>query len=394
MGLYSQYTALTESAIGGEVQIDESYAGSVGAFRIMEECSMNEHAIFESIIERDFAEAAFNNGVLEESTLEAMNEAAGSGIWAKITELFIKLRDKVLSLLKTIRTKFDALFIRDGKELVKKYEKIVNKKMNAGDLAKMKYSMPAKGEGASKLFDEFEKDLVLAKVDKTSVGRALIDTFQDAVNAKAMVTVKGVGGNTLDKARERFKAYTEEEKSDFKDNFFTAILGSSTTAKDFAKDYDEELFGDMEEKEGLTSSDYETIKKIITEYQKFSAGLSKQENLVKKFYNEYIKKADKISAEMGKLMTTSDGSYTYNAVKANGCASRASTCGNIITTCVSSYYAAIAAASKKSYSIARAIFVKAATFNAKKSVDEQTELLTAVEEASNFEVNELVGFEL
>ena len=72
MSTYSQYGA---NSFSDNIVANESYDGIVGAYTAVEENAVNEHRIFESIIGRDFTEAYVAAGALDESALEAVNEA-------------------------------------------------------------------------------------------------------------------------------------------------------------------------------------------------------------------------------------------------------------------------------------------------------------------------------
>ena len=120
MGVYSHYANSIASAT---VAADESYQGAAGAYQMIEDGEINSYTIFESVIGRDFAEAGNMHGFVNESDISAINEASASGIWEAVVNFVQKIWAKIKGILESIKTKIQGTFIKDGKALIKKYEK-------------------------------------------------------------------------------------------------------------------------------------------------------------------------------------------------------------------------------------------------------------------------------
>ena len=124
MAVYSQFAS--GSFDGEAIVANESYVGAIGAYQMMEESSMNQHAIFEHVLGCDFVEAQANFGYVSESTYEAINEASGEGIFSKVIAFFKKMIEKIKGIIQNMINKVKAVFTKDGKKLVSKFEKTIN----------------------------------------------------------------------------------------------------------------------------------------------------------------------------------------------------------------------------------------------------------------------------
>lgn len=385
MSTYSQYgSGMFE---GADLIANEAYAGAVGGYRAIEENSINMHKIFESVIGRDFAEAYTEMGVLSESTLEAMNEAAVGGIWEKVKAFFKKIGEKILGILKAFKDKIVGTFTRDGKALVKKFEKQILKKVNTSvykESFKWKWSENAldlvqnKGDLAKSLTDK----IAGSEIDKEI--RKQYDFANKTFDARTK------GGNLEDaneKDKEKYKGYVldAEKLETYEEKAYSTLLGESTTKSDFAKDYAEKTLGDTEEKEGFDSSDYSTVKNILENGGKVLGWISKEESEVKKYCKDQIKKAEEIQKETDKLASKED--YKVNASLANTYATNVIKLGNIATTALTTSINCYMNAVKSSMKMARAVWVKAATYGGKS----ESALMEAIDQVSNYEVDEIFG---
>lgn len=404
MAVYSQFA--TGSFDGESIVANESYVGAIGAYQMMAESSMNEHAIFEHVLGCDFVEAQANHGYVSESTLEAVNEASGEGIFSKVVAFFTKLIEKIKGIIQNMIDKISAMFTKDGKKLVNKFKKTINTKMANGTYGEnFKYKWSA-SKNLSKLTDAQVLDNkvfdVTAKVPDSSgsatqksIGTVLSnsDTYESYSNNNG--SSNGVK-NDLQKGYEdaekndyhKFNTITNDDLKDYKDKVLTAWLGSNTTVEDFDKDVDEHYFDDEEEVEGLNNQRLDFIIESLESNSKTISNLEKSKKLTeKKIKNDFIKPAQDRQKKMNKR--ASAGTMNSDAQAARAAASTVISMGNALNACVSKIFAAWGAAFKKNYSQCRAVYIKAATYN-KKTAKNEAALLEAVVEVSNYEVDQMM----
>lgn len=128
MGIYTSNRYFTEAYDwASEIPANEAYTAAVGCAQIMADCQANDIALFESAIYSDFAEVrAFQEGV------GYVNENAFTDVIKKIVEMFKKLLAKIKGIFASFIAKLTGAF-KNGKDLVKKYEKQILKYSNWKD---------------------------------------------------------------------------------------------------------------------------------------------------------------------------------------------------------------------------------------------------------------------
>ena len=122
------------TSLGSTIPMAEGYDGTIGCAKALIESAQNDYAMFRAMLESDARElAAMNNGYVNEAEVYAIREAAASGIWNKIKELFKKLIAKIKSIFANFLAKFRGLYMKD-KQLVKTYGQQVMRKSNLGNM--------------------------------------------------------------------------------------------------------------------------------------------------------------------------------------------------------------------------------------------------------------------
>jgi hypothetical protein len=385
MSVYSHYASGSMTA--SDIVANESYSGIASAFQMIQESAENEHSIFESVIGQDFAEAynKFNPAVVSESQLESIQESVAGGIWSKIIAFIHSIGEKILGIIKSLKDRIVMVFVRDGKELVKKYGKKVNANMNGGKLAKMKFKYAAPK-------DSLTKDKAFEDVISGSSVHAALNTRWDAA-AKAVKLVDGAmntdqSHNAGDELPGDYKAYTAEQKTDFLENGLSQTIGGkSTTLKDYAKDFDTACFDEVKDVEGLKEDVLKRVIDVIQGSKEYLDKLDKNEAATKKSIKEMESKAKKAQDDASKALGEKD--VKNHTVWINACAGQVSSLCSIYSTVAGRYYGSLGVAIKKDLKQSRSIFVKAATYNPKQSANEQVDLLVGVEEASDYEVDDM-----
>lgn len=370
MSTYSQYGTGSFDE-GAELVANESYFGVVGCYSAIEESAMNEHTIFESIIGRDFAEVYAEMGVIEESAFESLNESAIGDALGKVAAFFKKIGEKILGILKSFRDRIVSTFIRDGKELVKKYDKQITKKINTSKMTKFSF----------KMYDRVNKDengdsAIKKSFDNSALGKALKEN-ETKLNDKMPDIDKKTKGQAP-------HLITDEEAIDLKDKCCSDMVKTTTTYKDMKKDMIDIYKNTEKEKEGLDSTSYNEIKEILQNYKDMKTFLEKNEISVKKYYSERVKNAEINKKKTEDALTKEGADKTYASVLNARC-KNVIKLGNAISECVVSYYTAVTMKAKMEMKNARSIFVRAATYGGK---DEAT-LMEAVSEVSDYEVDEM-----
>ena len=374
MSTYSQYGI---GSFEEAVEADLTYSGLAGAYRMVEENAINEHNIFEAVIGRDFMEAYAKQGAVTESALEAVNEASMTEIWGKVVDFIKKIGEKILGIIQNLKNKIQSVFIRDGKELVKKYDKVINEKMNKGHLAKMKFKY-AKFDNSNKAFGG-----VFAELQATELGKT-IETKLNTSKAGSIEnsTTTDAGMDAL-RNMDEYKPLTQEKKDEYRDAFYAHFV-SGADAKSFAKDFDKAAFADAEEKEGFDSAIRTTCEDFLKNGGDSIKDLETDEKNCKKWIKERMDEAKKIQTEMNKAISNTKNAAS--AYKANGLAGQVISLCNVASAGTTAVIGAVGTAYKKQMKQCRSIYIKAATYGGKTEATD-IEFLTAVEEASNYEVD-------
>lgn len=125
-------TALSATTI----PMAEGYDCSYGVGLALVEAARNDLSMFQALVQADYKEMAIckeSTGVVQEGEISALHEAVGGGIFKKIAELFRKLVAKIKAIFHSFMSKINGLVMKD-KDLVKKYEKELARKTNLDKL--------------------------------------------------------------------------------------------------------------------------------------------------------------------------------------------------------------------------------------------------------------------
>ena len=142
MGIYTSNRYLYNEAYdwASEIPANEAYDAAFGCAHILADCQANDMALFEHAIYSDFAEVkAVQEGV------GYVNENAFTDIIKKIVEMFKKLLAKIKGIFSAFLAKLTGAF-KNGKDLVKKYEKQIIKYANWKDFKCKGVRVPKSGK--------------------------------------------------------------------------------------------------------------------------------------------------------------------------------------------------------------------------------------------------------
>lgn len=357
-----------------EIIANESCSGAVGAWSMAEEQEEAQMAMFEAVIGMDFEEAAQKHGLVQESAVEALNEASVKEIADKIIAAIVAFGEKIKGLIMNLVKKFQALFTTDGKKLVKNHEKAINEKINKGLLTKIKYK-----------YSEFTAPSikVMEALDAT-LGKKIVESMAEAHLHNAAGNA-GNAGNDVNLP----KAFTTEQLTTEKEEFLSKFTKSSTTVKDFKKDLMETCFADVDEKEGYDSSMHNKIKEVLVGHKTLMNDLKKQETATNKTIKEWKTAATKLQQSLDKA--AKGEAYTNSHKRAAGIVGQVQQLLTAASSVTGTAYSSIADAYKKDYAQCRAIWIKMVGTNGKdpSKLDESAILDEAIMENSYYEVDEI-----
>lgn len=369
MGLFSQYGT---NSMTGEIVADESYVGVEGAYRLMSESHTNLCAINHAILEMDYITAGVDKGLLNESALEIVNEAAGEGIWGRVVEFIKKIGEKIVGLFKAAAAKIQGMCNKDGKDLCSKYEKVVYSKVNKGECSKMKFKW-SEPTGAS--FDLTKSgDIDTAITNNIMRYTSNKDRVEHEYEAKE---------NSLKES----KPYDTSEVDEFKQSAYADIVGSKNTTKEsLHEDMKEKYFKDEDDKEGLTSDIVAKVIEILKENKKDIKTVNDSAKTAKRFYEQKRKEAENVQKLMSKELTKPKKG---RATLASAYAQRVITLCNLHATVVSEVQSVWLSLVKENFKQARSILTRAAAWSQSKPFEEQSSLMTGIEETSDMLVEEM-----
>lgn len=218
-----------------DIPMAEGYDCSTGIARALIESAQNDMAMFRAMLEVDQREAIINrqtNGFVNESEIMALREAAGTGIWQKIKDLFTALIAKLKSIWNNFIAKLTGLMAKDA-TLVKKYKQQVLSKGDKLDRMQCKYSKFRPGHNLE--FDimepeQFSLDAFANLYDKeeskmlNNIYKRLWEGITSAENSKEFE----------DEIRE--SVFEDEETGDFKDYGISMV-----TIINFLETYDKNI---------------------------------------------------------------------------------------------------------------------------------------------------------
>ena len=291
MGIYTNNTNVFNEAYdyASEIPANEAYGAAFGCAHILADCQANDMALFESAIYSDFAEVkALQEGV------GYVNENAFTDVIKKIVEMFKKLLAKIKGIFAAFIAKLTGAF-RDGKTLVKKYEKQIIKYGNWKDF-KCKCRQPENDNVINAINAMFKYDKDTTGMQNAGVYKLVFSTT-NTVLSNDVQTLLGT------KDAERI---SEMDNSDIKDKLVKKYIDGVTEYEDVAKQIEEKIWKDEKEIDGddnkIDGSFFSKnwIKGVLNE--------DKWEKNVKKF-NEKLEK--NINVIIDNLSKTDDGLATW-----------------------------------------------------------------------------------
>lgn len=329
------------------VAMAEGYDCSYGAALALVEGARSDYAMFRAMLDIDAREIQIqqeSSGMLRESSVMALAEAASSGIWNKIKELFKKLAEKLKSIFHTFIAKINSLFM-DGKKLADKYG---NELLNRED-----------------------------KLNKLEVKWIAYTDVTDSINPRNP-WAEGTAKSSHDEDEDKRIEYYLGCSPDIFDTFMnkTYITGSSGEAQvDMVKIGDNKIGG---------------VKELVSGMKEYPKALKNLEKDIKKLVDNAAKYArdagstrDKALTKYGKSGSDDDKDSLDNAKKVYDMASAYQTAVLRRTNWGLNAF-------KDSYKYLKAAFMKCVTVSDKKLEESAIVYANAVAEAAEQEVDDVI----
>ena len=290
MGIYTNYNGFTSvHDWASEIPANEAYDAAFGCAHILADCQANDMALFEHAIRSDISEVmSIQEGV------GYVNENAFTDIIKKIVEMFKKLLAKIKGIFSAFLAKLTGAF-KNGKDLVKKYEKQIIKYSNWKDFKCKGIRVPKSGK-------EDIKDAIttLFEANKTSAASYLITVKEES----ATITTGITGYETV-------KAIEDAEAEDIKNALAKKYISGVTDIKDMHTEVMDILFDDEETLEGddqVTSASYFSkswIKGVLND-DKWEKNVKKFNEQLEKNINTIIDNLNKDDDALAKIMSNDE----------------------------------------------------------------------------------------
>lgn len=310
MGIYTSSRYFGEAYdYASEIPANEAYGAALGCAQILADCETNDMALFEQTIYSDFAEVrAVQEGV------DYVNENAFTSIIKKLVEMFKKLLAKIKGIFKAFIAKLTGAF-KNGKDLVKKYEKQIIKYSNWKGF-KCKGIRVPKNTGLQSSIDALFQTNKISAVDYT---------IHDLTATHILRT------NLPDKLGYDPQAIKDADSEDIKNEIIKLYLNGITgDVSDLHTDVMDHLFDDEETLDGddqVKSASYfsaDWIKTILSEGEKWQKSVKKFNDKLEKNINTIIDNLNKDDDALAKFMVNKDNktkavdfSKTYNKANDN-----------------------------------------------------------------------------
>ena len=298
MGIYTSNRYFNEAYDwASEIPANEAYDAAFGCAHILADCQTNDMALFESTIYSDFAEVrAVQEGY------GYVNENAFTDVIKKIVEAFKKLLAKIKGIFAAFIAKLTGAF-KNGKDLVKKYEKQIIKYSNWKDF-KCKGIMKPKSDSIIEAIN------TLFKYSDTSVGvnTELYSLFLSGTNNSALNSAFEKLFETKD--ADKFNDMdTEDIKNKLLPNYFKDNNKTFNDITELHQDVQDVLYDDTEKEldgddDNISGSYFSKgwIKGVLND-DKWEKNVKKFNERLDKNINTIIDNLNKSDDDLAKWIT-------------------------------------------------------------------------------------------
>ena len=300
MGIYTSNRYLGEAYdYASEIPVNEAYDAAFGCAHILADCQVNDMALFESTIYSDIAEVrSIQEGY------GYVNENAFTSVLKKLAEAFKKLLGKIKGIFSAFIAKLAGAF-KDGKDLVKKYEKQIIKYANWKDFKCTKVREPKKGISDLKgtINAVFQAQKISAfdyELSASGTGEASADAILPALRKFGNLTTpkKVIDADADDIKTELLKKYLDKvnvtEESEIHEEVMNYLFEDEDT-----------IDGDDQVKSASYFS-ANWIKTLLSEGEKWQKNVKKFNDKLEKNINTIIDNLNKADDNLAKFMANKD----------------------------------------------------------------------------------------
>ena len=291
MGIYTSNRYFGEAYdYASEIPMNEAYDAAFGCAHILADCQRNDMAIFESSIFGDIAEVrSIQEGY------GYVNENAFTDLIKKIIETFKKLIAKIKGIFAAFIAKITGAF-KDGKDLVKQYEKQIIKYSNWKGFKCKKIRVPKSGNEG-----------IMGVVDRL-FGYADQGTGMK-VNYKIKLTTTGILSleETIS-GFEDFKKIDDADAEDLKNAIVNEYISGCKDLTELHTYVMDKLFDDEDDidDDNVKSGSYFSaawIKQVLNEGEKWTKNIKKFNDNAEKNINTIIDNLNKDDDTLAKYMS-------------------------------------------------------------------------------------------
>ena len=292
MGIYTSNRYFGEAYdYASEIPMNEAYDAAFGCAHILADCQRNDMAIFESSIYSDMEEV--------KSIQEGygyVNENAFTDLIKKIIETFKKLIAKIKGIFAAFIAKITSAF-KDGKDLVKQYEKQIIKYSNWKGFKCKKIRVP---KSKSNIMTDVN---TLFKYNANSIG--VQGTYKIKIDSNGEMTFnEPVSGYTTPKSID--DADAEDLKNAIVENYLTGGICKDLT--ELHENVMDALFDDEDDidDDNVKSGSYFSaawIKQVLNEGEKWTKDIKKFNDNTEKNINIIIDNLNKDDDALAKYMS-------------------------------------------------------------------------------------------
>ena len=301
MGIYTSNRYLGEAYdYASEIPVNEAYDAAFGCAHILADCQVNDMALFESTIYSDIAEVrSIQEGY------GYVNENAFTGVLKKLAEAFKKILGKIKGIFKAFIAKLTGAF-KDGKELVKRYEKQIIKYANWKDFKCTKVREPKKS--ISNLKEAINAVFQAQKISAFEYSLDHTRAFGDGVELLSN-SLKNFGNLTTT------QKVIDADADDIKTELLKRYLSDNVNVTEESEIHEEVmnyLFEDEDTIDGddqVKSASYFSanwIKTLLSEGEKWQKDVKKFNDKLEKNINYIIDNLNKADDNLAKFMSNKD----------------------------------------------------------------------------------------
>lgn len=297
MGIYTSNRYFGEAYdYASEIPMNEAYDAAFGCAHILADCQRNDMAIFESSIYSDMEEVrSIQEGY------GYVNENAFTDLIKKIIETFKKLIAKIKGIFAAFIAKITGAF-KDGKDLVKKYEKQIIKYSNWKGFKCKKIRVPKSksnimtdvdtlfGYGTDKSGIHVNYNIVLGE----KVGNITINPFPSKSEYRGGIDV--------------IKKLDDMDTEDLKNVIVDLYISCCKDLTELHTDVMDHLFDDEDniDDDDVKSGSYFSaawIKQVLNDGEKWTKNIKKFNDRVEKNINTIIDNLNKDDDTLAKYMS-------------------------------------------------------------------------------------------